>query len=271
MRRSYSPTFESAGLSRARGAQKYTKKKIAETDAIFAQIKCVNEEADASETMLRISCDAKAVVKIGAFSRLGNSRVNVRAADHDFRGDEVVIPYGIFLPKYGALSLYLCRSKATADFIVDCLSSWWLNTKACFPQVTKLVIDLDNGPENHSRRTQFMKRMVDFSAQHQIDVRLAYYPPYHSKYNSVERCWGVLEQHWNGGLLDSLDAVVGYAKSMTYKGHSPVVHVINQVYQTGVRLTQALMAEIEMQISRFETLGRWFIDISCSQFREAVT
>ena len=231
----------------------------------------MNEEADASETMLRISCDAKAAVKIGAFSRLGNSRVNVHAADHDFRADEVVIPYGILLPKHGKLNLYLCRSKATADFIVDCLGVWWRDTKACFPQVTKLVIDLDNGPENHSRRTQFMKRMVDFAAQHQIDVRLAYYPPYHSKYNPVERCWGVLEQHWNGSLLDSLDAVVGHAKSMTYKGQSPVVHVINQVYQTGVRLTQALMAEIEMQISRFETLGRWFIDIGCSQIREAVS
>jgi transposase len=25
-----------------------------------------------------------------------------------------------------------------------------------------------------------------------------YYPPYHSKYNLIERCWGILENHWNG-------------------------------------------------------------------------
>jgi hypothetical protein len=231
----------------------------------------VNEEADASDTMLRVSCDAKAAVKIGAFSRLGHSRVDVHAADHDFRAEEVVIPYGILLPKYDALSLYVCRSKLTADFIVDCLDAWWHDTKEHFPQVTKLVVDLDNGPENHSRRTQFMQRMVDFSAQHQIDVRLAYYPPYHSKYNPIERCWGVLEQHWNGSLLDSLEAVVGYAQSMTWKGHAPEVTVINRVYQTGVRLTQALMAKVEAQLSRFEALGRWFIDISRSRIREAVT
>jgi DDE family transposase len=231
----------------------------------------VNEAADASDTTLRVSCDAKAAVKIGAFSRLGQSRVSVAAADHDFKAEEVVIPYGILLPKYAELSVYLCRSKVTADCIVDCLDSWWRDTHVYFPNVTQLVVDLDNGPENHSRRTQFMKRMVEFSAQHQIAVRLAYYPPYHSKYNPIERCWGVLEQHWNGSLLDSLEAVVGHAKTMTYKGRSPVVTVVNRVYQTGVRLTAALMAELETQLSRFETLGRWFIDIGCAHIREAVT
>jgi hypothetical protein len=231
----------------------------------------VNAEADQSDTMLRVSCDAKAAVKIGAFSRLGHSRVPVAAADHDFKAEDVLIPYGILLPKSGALSLYVCRSPVTADCIVDCLDAWWRATKPHFPHVTRLVIDLDNGPENHSRRTQFMKRMVDFAGQHQIAVRLAYYPPYHSKYNPIERCWGVLEQHWNGDLLDSLEAVLGHAHSMTWKGHTPVVTVINQVYRTGVRLTQSLMAEVEKQLARFETLGRWFIDIGGLHLREAVT
>ncbi|NRB09761.1 MAG: hypothetical protein HRU34_23665, partial [Richelia sp.] len=26
-----------------------------------------------------------------------------------------------------------------------------------------------------------------------------YYAPYHSKYNPIEGCWGILDQHWNGG------------------------------------------------------------------------
>ena len=33
-----------------------------------------------------------------------------------------------------------------------------------------------------------MKRMVEFSDQHQLTLELAYYPPYHSKYNPAERC-----------------------------------------------------------------------------------
>ena len=36
-------------------------------------------------------------------------------------------------------------------------------------------------------------------------IELAYYPPYHSKYNPVERCWSSLERHWNGTLLIDVD------------------------------------------------------------------
>ncbi len=53
-----------------------------------------------------------------------------------------------------------------------------------------------------------MQRLVAFAQQYQISVRLAYYPPYHSKYNPIERCWGALEGHWNGSFLDSVDAVM---------------------------------------------------------------
>jgi Rhodopirellula transposase DDE domain len=45
--------------------------KTAETDAIFAQVKQINEEADADEQVLRISIDAKAAVKVGPFARGG--------------------------------------------------------------------------------------------------------------------------------------------------------------------------------------------------------
>ena len=43
-----------------------------------------------------------------------------------------------------------------------------------------------------------MQRMVDFVRHYRLHVRLAYYPPYHSKYHPIERCWGILEHHWNG-------------------------------------------------------------------------
>ena len=56
-------------------------------------------------------------------------------------------------------------------------------------------MDQLNGPENHSRRTQFLKRIVEFAHQYRLNIRLAYYPPYYSKYNPIERTWGVLEKH----------------------------------------------------------------------------
>lgn len=60
------------------------------------------------------------------------------------------------------------------------------------------VIKLDNGPESHGRRAQFLSRLVAFADAIGKPIQLLYYPPYHSKYDPIERCWGILEQHWNG-------------------------------------------------------------------------
>ena len=152
--------------------------------------------------------DAKATIKVGPFSRRGTSRVRVQAADHDFQPAATVTPVGLFLPAYDELFIYQVTSKVTSDCLVDRLSQWWETVRPRFPHLTTLVINLDNGPENHSRRTQFMQRLVEFVQRYQLTIRLAYYPPYHSKYNAIERCWGILEQHWNGALLDTLDAVI---------------------------------------------------------------
>jgi transposase len=85
------------------------------------------------------------------------------------------------------------------------------------------VINLDNGPENQSHRTQFLNRLVAFAQTSRLTIKLAFYPPYHSKYNAIERCWGILETHWNGDMLDTVETVVQFAQTMTWKGKSPVV------------------------------------------------
>ena len=146
---------------------------------------------------------------------------------------------------------------------MDRLEDLWQNQLHLrFPLVTTLVLNMDNGPENHSRRTQFINRLVRFVAKNQVTVQLAYYPPYHSKYNPIELCWGCLEQHWNGNLLDELDTVVRFAQSMTWQGKHPVVEVVTTLYKTGVRLTQVAMAELETQIKRLPSLEKWFVEIS---------
>jgi len=56
-----------------------------------------------------------------------------------------------------------------------------------------------------------------------LEVRLIYYPPYHSKYNPVERCWSALERKWNGVLLSCLSIVLACARRMTWKGNHPEI------------------------------------------------
>ena len=240
------------------------KKKIPETDAIFEQLAEVNSDADEAPDTLRISIDAKAQVKIGPFSRGGKNRVTVEASDHDFKPKATVIPYGIFLPALDELFMYFTTSRLTSDFIVDVLEIWWESVREWFPQIKTLVINADNGPENHSRRTQFIKRLVEFARKYQLNVQLAYYPPYHSKYNSVERCWAVLENHWNGDVLDEIDTALNFAKTMTWKGKHPVVELLTQTYETGVKLTAKEMQALEAQIERLPGLEKWFVNIPCT-------
>jgi transposase len=236
-------------------------KKVPETDAIFDQLQEVHAHAAESDPVLRVSLDAKATIKIGPFSRGGSSRTGTTAADHDFQPDGTLTPFGLFLPDHDELNLYFTASKVTSDFIVDTLDEWWLLTQARFPQTQVLLLNLDNGPENQSHRSQFMYRLVQFAQKHRIMVRLAYYPPYHSKYNPIERCWGALENYWRGELLDSTAAILGYASRMTYNGRHPQVQHCQRSYASGVRRTMAEQRHLEKYLERLPGLGRWFIDI----------
>jgi hypothetical protein len=243
---------------------------VKETDAIFENLAQAHKRAAASADTLRLSLDAKAPVLIGPFSRGGKSRLGTEAADHDFRPWGKLTPFGIFLPDQKELSLYFTHSKVTSDFIVDRLDEWWRENQKSHPGVRKLLLDLDNGPENSSRRSQFVYRLVLWAQAAQVGLELVYYPPYHSKYNPVERCWGVLEVYWNGELLQSEEAVLGLARNMRYAGKRPVVHRVAQAYNKGVRRSKQEMAVLEKRLARSANLPKWHVNIAPANPSEAI-
>ena len=221
----------------------------------------VHRDAAASTDTLRLSLDAKAPVLIGPFSRGGKSRLGTAGADHDFKPWGRLTPFGLFLPEPKELNLFFTPSKVTSDFIVDRLEGWWEGNRSRFPRVDRLLLDLDNGPENHSRRSQFVYRLLRWAQAQRLTIELAYYPPYHSKYNPIERCWGILELHWNGALLDPVEAVLGYAETMTWKGGHPEVVLVEGTYAKGVRLGREEMEALEAVITRLPSLEKWFVSI----------
>ncbi len=156
---------------------------------------------------LRISIDSKAKVKIGDFSREGYARTNEskKALDHDYdySAKATLVPFGILDVLKNQLWIYFGQSKETSDFLVDCLERWWQENSCSYGDLEELMIELDGGSSTRSNRTQFIKRIVEFSRQSNLRIRLTYYPPYHSKYNTIERCWAVLENYWNGAILTS--------------------------------------------------------------------
>ncbi|MEA3497269.1 MAG: ISAzo13 family transposase, partial [Bacteroidota bacterium] len=225
-------------------------KKIPEVDEIFNNVHEANKNADNDPESLRISIDSKATVKIGKLSRGGKSRDKEaqEAHDHDTNFDSTLKPFGILDVLTGLLTIVFGNSSETSDFIVDSLLVWWHANKQLYPHIKELVINLDNGPQSNSNRTQFIKRITEFADETGLRIHLVYYPPYHSKYNPIERCWGALENHWNGTILDSVEKTMKWAETMTWKGINPAIKLIDKVYQKGISLTKK---EMEKYADRF--------------------
>jgi hypothetical protein len=238
-------------------------KRVKETDAIFESVHEVNEASDQREDSLRISIDTKAKVNVGEFSRKGMSRgaQATQALDHDVKPEHKLVPLGILEVCDDELTILFGTSHETSDFIVDGLEHRWDPNKKCYPQIRQLVINLDNGPDVASTCTQFMKRMVEFARTTGLEIVLAYYSSYHSKYNPVERCWTILEMHWNGALLDSIESVLNWAGTMTWKGIKPVVHLMDKVYHKGVSVAKKVFKKIQACLERHETLPKYSVRI----------
>ena len=204
--------------------------------------------------------DCKATVKLGDYARGGKTRGDYRAADHDMGSEAKYIPFGLVDENSGQLHLTFGSSDKTSDFIVDSLYDWWHETPiAERTTIAHLQLKVDNGPESRGVRTQFLKRMVEFADHPGKPIQLLYYPPYHSKYNPIERCWGILEQHWNGTKLVDVDTMLSWAHSMTWKGLQPIIKLSQTVYQKGVSLSKRAMQAVEARLERNPLLPQWDI------------
>jgi len=200
---------------------------------------------------------------MGEFSRGGRLRhfEAVKALDHDMAPNGLLVPFGILEVKQKQFNVVYGNSIETSNFIVDGLEHWWRYRKRHYSGITSLQIDLDNGPEIESYRTQFIKRLVDWSDKIQLPIELVYYPPYHSKYNPVEHCWGVLESHWSGALLTDIDVVREWTKTMRWSGIAPNVYCLEKEYHRGVKLTKNEMKAYGKRLIRTVGIERWSLTI----------
>ena len=212
--------------------------------------------------MKRLSVDCKATVKLGPFSRGGKTRGANKASDHDLGATEKYVPCGILDEDTAQLSVTFGSSAKTSDFIVDTLAAWWQSLSVTEQHaVDRIQLKMDNGPESSGVRTQFLSRMVQLVDTIGKPIQLLYYPPYHSKYNPIERCWGILELHWNGTQLRDAATMLAWATSMTWKGIKPLVTLSHKVYAKGVTLIKTAMQAIEARLERDPLLPKWDIHI----------
>lgn len=230
---------------------------------IFDNLKRENKAADADPETVRISIDTKATVAIGPYSRGGCSRGlrPVAAADHDMMEKQKLVPGGILEMKSGHPFIFFTESCKTSDFMVDGIEHWWGDNQDRLGGTKRLVVNLDNGPECSGHRSQFLRRMVDFADREKLEIRLIYYPPYHSKYNGIERYWGGLERSWNGYLLDSVETVVRRAAYFCWRGIATASRLLDGIYEKGVTLRAKEKRSLEKRLTRSKTLSWWDIII----------
>jgi hypothetical protein len=208
----------------------------------------------------RWSMDCKATVQLGEFSRSGLTRGEVKACDHDLGCQAKYIPCGLVDEDTGQLSITFGSSAKTSDFLVDALEACWYALPVHEHRVTeRLQLKMANGPESSGVRTQFLHRLVQFVDQIGKPIQLLYYPPYHSKYNPIERGWGILELHWNGTLLRAVETMLAWAQSMTWTGRSPIVELSHKEYLRGVTLSKKAMRAVEDRLERHPELPKWDI------------
>ena len=201
---------------------------------------------------------------MGGKTRTDSEGKSAKGWDHDPPAKRKWTPLGILVLGAAWLTLFF-GNKETSDFWVDGVKKWWEMTRAKNSRIRQLVIYLDNGPNNSGARTQFLKRLIEFVDWSGLRLRLVYYPPYHSKYNPIERCWSSLELKWGGALLNCLKVILQYSLRMRWQGMHPLVKRLEGDYPDGIRLSKKEMKPYEARLERSKTLPKYDIKIKPTQ------
>ncbi len=62
--------------------------------------------------------------------------------------------------------------------------------------------------------------------------------------------------------MDSVETVISFAESLTFKGKQPTVNLVTQTYNTGVKLTQKAITVLEKTLYRLPGLEEWFVEMA---------
>ena len=190
------------------------------------------------------SIDSKAKEHLGMLYRAGRAWTTqaFKAFDHDFPSwaDGVIIPHGIYdlVRNRGHINIGLTRD--TSLFACDSFRWYWNRIgKQCYPHATSILWLCDGGGSNAARTHIFKQDLQSLVNQIGVEVRIAHYPSYCSKYNPIERrFFPHISRACQGILFDTLDTVVALMrKASTKTGLRTTVNVIRRIYETGRKAT----------------------------------
>lgn len=126
-----------------------------------------------------------------------------------------------------------------------------------YPNATSILMLMDGGGSNSSRRYVFKEGLQNLVNEIGVEIRIAHYPPYTSKWNPIEhRVFPHVTRAMQGVILSDHNMVKQLIeKTQTKTGLSVSVSIIDKVYEIGKTATDGFKES--MKIVFDELLGRW--------------
>ncbi len=192
-----------------------------------------------------LSIDTKKRELLGPFYRAGKTftQETIQVYDHDFPSfaSGWVIPHGLYDIKRNRGHVNLGTSRDTSDFACDSIGQWWTaEGQFAYPQARRLLLLCDGGGSNSASQYLFKQDLQHLADRLGLEIRVAHYPPYTSKYNPIEhRLFPHLSRACQGVIFNSVEQVQHYmSKAATKTGLQVVVNILDKVYQTGRRVAE---------------------------------
>lgn len=208
------------------------------------------------------SMDTKAKERLGQLFRKGRvwTQQAFRAFDHDFPSwaTGVIIPHGIYDLVRNCGHVNIGLSHDTSQFACDSLRWYWNRIgQRCYPGATSILLLCDCGGSNAATQYLFKQDLQDLVNDLRIDIRVAHYPSYCSKFNPIERrLFPHITRACQGMLFDTLDTVVRLMrKASTTTGLRTTVNVIRRNYETGRKYAADFKANIPILFDNL--LPKW--------------
>lgn len=248
---------------RLRKAQKRKpmKKRVPNRNMQFDYISQLKSEYEAAGNPV-VSMDTKKKENLGNFYRDGRlyTLEELQVYDHDFPSfaEGVVIPHSFYDPRLNVGYVQLGTSHDTSEFACDSFRHWWYSHgREAYPHATSILVLCDGGGSNSSRHYLFKQDIEILADEIGVEIRIAHYPPYCSKYNPIEhRLFPHITRACQGVIFTSLETVTELiANTRTKTGLKVFVQVIDKIYETGRKVSKTFKKE--MRIVFDEILPKW--------------
>lgn len=208
------------------------------------------------------SIDTKAKEHLGQLFRAGRvwTQKAFRGLDHDFPSwaTGVIIPHGIYDHRRNRGHLNIGLSHDTSLFACDSFRWYWNRIGLpCYPYATSILWLCDAGGSNSATQYLFKQDLQNLVNDIGVEIRVAHYPSYCSKFNPIERrFFPHVARACQGMLFDTLDTVVRLVrKASTTTGLRTTVNVVRRIYEIGRKVAKNFKAT--MAILFDDLLPKW--------------